>query len=167
MFSSVLFVASTLANSFPASGPSWFSRRLQKRKQEAMSAKIQNSFCQRPWSQKRNDVLATNGRKTVLLNVLERAVRCQHLGKLLSCLWTELVVPKAAKKDAGGQCQQKLNVHFVMYPGVKKEMLFWQRMDKKTHFASVSLLFWINSRTPNVPTNSALVPEHSSLRPST
>ena len=56
----------------------------------------------------RNDVLATNGRGAVLLNVLEGFVGCQHLGKLLPCLWTELVASKTAKKEAGRQCQQKM-----------------------------------------------------------
>ena len=54
-----------------------------------------------------NDVLATNGRRKVLLDVLEGFVGCEHLGKLLPCLWTEVVVSKAAKKEAGRQCQQK------------------------------------------------------------
>ena len=61
-----------------------------------------------------NDVLATNGRRTVLLNVLEGCIGCQRLGKLLPCLWTEFVDRKTAKKEAG--CQQKC---IVMYPGVK------------------------------------------------
>ena len=66
--------------------------------------------------QTNNDVLATNGRGTVLLNVLEGCVGRQRLGKLLPCLWTELVASKTAKKEAGRQCQQKMNVHFVNNP---------------------------------------------------
>ena len=72
-----------------------------------MSAKIECILSITLQDKMSNDVLATNGRRAVLLNVLEGFVGCQHLGKLLSCLWTEFVASKAAKKDAGRQCQQK------------------------------------------------------------
>ena len=39
MFWMVSLVASTLASSFPASGPSWLPRRLQNRKQEGNVSK--------------------------------------------------------------------------------------------------------------------------------
>ena len=57
-----------------------------------MSAKMY--FVMYPGVKNNNDVLATNGRSAVLLNVLKRLVGCQRLGKLLSCLWTELVASK-------------------------------------------------------------------------
>ena len=85
--------------------------------------------------------MATNGRRKVLLNVLDGCVGCQHLGKLLSCLWTELVLSKTAKKEAGRQCQQKFKIHFVNDPGVKKEMMFWQRMEGGRSY----LMFWMVS----------------------
>ena len=72
-----------------------------------MSAKNAIYLVDHPGVKNTNDVLATNGRRKVLLNILEGFVGCQHLGKLLSCLWTELVASKTAKKEAGRQCQQK------------------------------------------------------------
>ena len=80
-----------------------------------MSAKIQSILSTTLQDKMGNDVLATNGRRTVLLNVLEGFVGCQHLGKLLSCPWTEFVVAKTAKKEAGGNVS-KNSIYSIDHP---------------------------------------------------
>ena len=94
-----------------------------------MSAKIECILSITLQDKMSNDVLATNGRRAVLLNVLEGFVGCQHLGKLLPCLWTEVVFVKTAKKEAELQMSAKIENHLVDHPGVKKEMMFWQQME--------------------------------------
>ena len=159
--------------------PSLLFRRLQKRGRKCEGQQTWKSFL--------STTLHDNNKRcfhqrTNVLDVPHGVVDCQGLGNLLSCFWTEFVAPKAA--ETGEKMRRLANMKsllsYALHDNNKTTVLQgmmgrakvvldvgWHKtIVCSTHFTFVSLFFWISSRTPNVTTNSALVPEHSSLRPS-